>query len=239
MTALIDLPRRKIVRTAGFALAGALCAPALLVANAAEEKKGTPVKVREEVTPPEDLMREHGVLDRVLLVYEAIQRRFADSEDVDPALITNSAEIIRDFINDYHEKSEETYVFPRFEKAGKLNALVATLRQQHDAGRRVTSRILQLAPGTAKDADTRRKLDGAIASFIKMYRPHAAREDTELFPKLKDLVSSNEYDAMAEDFEKMEHQMFGDDGFDKMTDRIARLERAIGINDLDQFTPRI
>jgi hypothetical protein len=70
-----------------------------------------------------------------------------------------------------------------------------------------------------------------------MYRPHAAREDTDLFPKLQELVSAHEYDAMGEQFEKEEHRLFGEDGFEKMADRVAQLERAIGIYDLNQFTP--
>lgn len=41
-----------------------------------------------------------------------------------------------------------------------------------------------------------------------------------------------------EDFEKKEHELFGDDGFEKMVDRVAQLERAVGIYDLNQFTPR-
>ena len=45
------------------------------------------------------------------------------------------------------------------------------------------------------------------------------------------------YDAMAEEFEDKEHALFGDDGFDKMVDRVAKLERAVGIYDLNQYTP--
>jgi hemerythrin-like domain-containing protein len=74
-----------------------------------------------------------------------------------------------------------------------------------------------------------RQLVSAMQAFITIYRPHAAREDTDLFPKLKDVVSPHEYDAMAEDFEKKEHALFGDDGFEKMVDRVAKLEQAIGI----------
>ncbi|WFU38778.1 hypothetical protein QA640_30830 [Bradyrhizobium sp. CB82] len=68
-----------------------------------------------------------------------------------------------------------------------------------------------------------------MQSFIAIYRPHAAREDTDLFPKLKEVVSSNEYDAMAEDFEKQEHQLFGQDGFEKMAARVAQLEQQMVI----------
>src|SRR5207302_4790012 len=42
---------------------------------------------------------------------------------------------------DYHEKLEEDYLFPRFEKAHKLVDLTTVLRAQHQAGRRLTDRI--------------------------------------------------------------------------------------------------
>ncbi|WP_244646325.1 hemerythrin domain-containing protein [Bradyrhizobium campsiandrae] len=183
-------------------------------------------------------MREHGVLDRVLLLYEAGIRKLASNDDLDPALITQSAGIIRDFINNYHEKSEEEHVFPRFRKAGQMTDLVDTLLRQHEAGRKVTDNILKLAPSARSNDDDRKQLVGAMQAFIAMYRPHAAREDTDLFPKLKDVVSSNEYDAMAEDFEKKEHQLFGADGFEQMAARVAQLEQQMGIHDLNQFTPR-
>lgn len=118
-----------------------------------------------------------------------------------------------------------------------MTDLVDVLLRQHEAGRKVTENILKLAPSGRSNADDRKQLVGAMQSFITMYRPHAAREDTDLFPKLKDVVSSHEYDAMAEDFEKKEHELFGEDGFEKMAARVAQLEEQMGIHDLNQFTP--
>lgn len=190
------------------------------------------------VTPPEDLMREHGVLDRVLLIYEAVMRKISANEDFDPAVLTGSAEVVRDFIENYHEKLEENYVFPRFRSAGQMVELVDTLLVQHDAGRRLTAAILQLAVQRPADDDDRHRLTGTMEAFITMYRPHAAREDTDLFPKLRSIVSPNEFDALAEEFERQEQQLFGQDGFERMAVRVAGLEQAIGIHDLRQFTPR-
>lgn len=240
--------KRQLLNAVGLASASlvtGVCAPAILVPQAsARESKGVGKKLKEiatgnkeEVSPPEDLMREHGVLDRVLLCYEAALAKFSANEDFDPALVTQSAEIIRDFINNYHERSEEDYVFPRFRNAGRLTSMVEILLQQHQAGRRITQEILSFAPRARRDDDQRRQLVSKIRSFITMYRPHAAREDTDLFPKLKNLVSSSEYDAMAEVFEKKEHELFGEDGFEKMVDRVARLEQSFGIGDLARFTP--
>jgi hemerythrin-like domain-containing protein len=231
----VDSDRRRLVYAAGLATTG-LVLP-LTPVFAAEQNSGQKDK-DEDVTPPEDLMREHGVLDRVLLIYEAGLRKYANNEDFDPAFIIDSARIVREFIEDYHEKSEEEAVFPRFKKAGTLVGLVDTLLEQHQAGRRVTDVVLREAPNSRDNEGARRQTVAAIQSFITMYRPHAAREDTALFPKLRGLVSEHEYDAMAEDFEKKEHQLFGEDGFEKMVDRVARLEQGIGIFDLRQFTPK-
>ena len=97
-------------------------------------------------------MREHGVLTRLLLIYEACGRKFASNEDFNPVIITTAAETVRDFIENYHEKSEEEAVFPRFKKAGKLVPLVDTLLTQHQAGRRVTRRFFNLPPAAARTA---------------------------------------------------------------------------------------
>jgi hemerythrin-like domain-containing protein len=232
----------QIAGTAGLMTLGGLWTPAAAAERRPAKGKKTNGGSRQEeaeesVTPPEDLMREHGVLDRMLLVYEAAMRKFDAREDFDPAVITRSAQVIQEFIENYHERSEEQQVFPRFVKANQMTDLVAVLLTQHRAGRKVTENILRLAPASRQDGDDRRQLVAAMRSFIVMYRPHAAREDTDLFPKLRSLVSQNEYDSIAEQFERDEKQKFGDDGFEKMVDRVAQIERMIGADDLAKFTP--
>src|SRR5438034_723182 len=111
-----------------------------------------PKKEEEEVSPAEDLMREHGVLKRVLLVYGEAIRRIEANEDLPPETVMDSAKIIRNFIEDYHEELEEDFLFPRFKKAGEL---------------------------------------------------------------------------------------FGKNGFEKMVDKVAGIEKKLGIYDLTQFTPKV
>src|SRR5215472_19246092 len=117
----------------------------------AEQKK----EDEEEVATNEDLMREHGILKRVLLAYDEIVRRIRANQDFPPQAVTDGATIIRKFIEEYHEKLEEDHLFPRFRKAGKLVDLVTVLDAQHQAGRRVTERVLIAASGTLKSADDR------------------------------------------------------------------------------------
>jgi hemerythrin-like domain-containing protein len=72
-----------------------------------------------------------------------------------------------------------------------------------------------------------------------MYNPHEAREDTVLFPAFRKIVSANEYASLGEDFEKKEHELFGEDGFEKMVDKVTNIEKKLGIYELAQFTPKI
>jgi hemerythrin-like domain-containing protein len=71
-----------------------------------------------------------------------------------------------------------------------------------------------------------------------MYAPHEAREDTVLFPAIRQVVSKQEYAALGEDFEKKEHELFGKEGFEGMVDRVAAIEKELGLYDLGQFTPK-
>jgi len=70
-----------------------------------------------------------------------------------------------------------------------------------------------------------------------MYRPHAAREDTVLFPALRSVVPPKEFEAMGDAFEDQEHQLFGKAGFEGVVVQVAKLEETLGIEALDQFTP--
>jgi hemerythrin-like domain-containing protein len=180
------------------------------------------------------------VLKRVLLVYEEGIRRIDAKQELPPDPIKDAAGIIRSFIEDYHEKLEEDYLFPRFERAQKLTDLTSVLRTQHQAGRTLTDRITQLATASSlEDAASASRLREAMRQFNRLYAPHEAREDTVLFPALRSIVSKHEFDALGEDFEKKEHELFGEDGFEKMVDRVASIERTLGIYDLAQFTPKV
>ena len=186
-----------------------------------------------EVTPGEDLMQEHGVLERLLLVYDEAVRRIDRSESFDLAVIANAAGTIQRFVEQYHEQSEEQYVFPRLEAARREIELVSILRRQHQRGREITNEVLRLA----KAGTPTPRLAEAMRAFERMYRPHAAREDTVLFPAFRTVMGGRAYHELGEKFEEEEHKRFGEHGFENTVAEVARLEEALGIADLARFTP--
>ncbi|OFX26244.1 MAG: hemerythrin [Bacteroidetes bacterium GWA2_31_9b] len=194
----------------------------------------------QEVSPSEDLMREHGVLNRILLIYDTCRLHILNNEQFDLAVLKDSAQIIRAFIEDYHEKLEEDFLFPRFEKANKLTDLVQVLRSQHKVGRILTDQIIQFGKmKSITDSNESQKLIKLLNDFNGMYRPHEAREDTILFPAIRKIVSKNEYFALGEEFEEKEHKLFGEDGFNTMVEKVANIEKQLGIYELSLFTPKL
>ena len=236
MSSKVELRRRRFFGTAvvcGFA-------PALpVLADERGKGLGTTAESEAPVPPTEDLMREHGVLRRILLLYEAGSRRLSQGEDMESSVFVQAAETMRDFIHDYHEKLEEDHLFPHFRKAGRMVPLVDVLIEQHAAGRKLTEKILQIAPTARTDSGRRKTMIDAMQASITLYQPHAAREDTDIFPTVRSLVTPSEFDGLGETFEKEEKSRFGADGFEKMVKAVNGIEKRIGTDDLSKYTPKI
>jgi hemerythrin superfamily protein len=75
-----------------------------------------------------------------------------------------------------------------------------------------------------------------MESLVRMYRPHAAREDTVIFPAWKRTMSEKQLDEIGDKFEDIEKQMFGKDGFKDAVRQISDIEKELGMADLTQFT---
>jgi hemerythrin-like domain-containing protein len=200
--------------------------------------RATHKESEEEISAPEDLMREHGMLDRILLVYEEGLRRLRANAEAAADIFHQSAELVRSFVEDYHKHLEEQFIFPQFERRHAETELVTVLGQQHAAGRRVTDVVLRASTPDQFASDTsRQQLRAACEAFIRMYRPHAAREDTVLFRALYRVAGPERVKELGGQFEAEEHRRFGAHGFEHAVDQVAALEQRLGIADLASFTP--
>jgi hemerythrin-like domain-containing protein len=232
MKASTHLPRRRFLA----ASAAFITATPMLVLSGAEKE----INPDEGVTAPEDLMKEHGVLNRCLLIYEEGMRRLQHGTDnIAPEIFSHTAQLIRKFVEEYHEQNEEKFIFPEFERAKKLVPLVETLKTQHRAGREVTAKVLSLSqPDQFRAKENRSKLIEACGAFIRMYRPHEAREDTILFPALRTILKPKQVEELGDRMEEDEKKVLGDEGFEKSVDQVASIEKQLGIYELSQFTPK-
>jgi len=226
-----DMSRREMMAAAA-ALGGAtLLAPVPLI--------GMPEANEPEVTATEDLMREHGVLRRALLVYfQTAPRIRSSASSVDASQLYKTAQLFRDFGENYHERMlEEQHIFPVVRKTpGEAANYVAVLIDQHTRGREVTEYMLAVTKTGKIASANAAPLARALDSFVLMYQNHAAREDTVVFPAWKTHFTNKQLDELSDQFEDIERKMFGKDGFDDAVKKIASIEGALGYADISQFT---
>ena len=128
-----------------------------------------------EVSPNEDLMREHGVLRRLMLVYDEMARRLKTEAAVPSQVLAKANDIIHRFIQEYHERNEETQVFNRFSSAGKMVELVAILYQQHLAGRKIIAAINALNTDSQPAKPVRAPQDRGVADCLQPALPAPRR----------------------------------------------------------------
>ncbi|MGN6058419.1 MAG: hemerythrin domain-containing protein [Sphingomicrobium sp.] len=163
--------RTAFVSIAGVALAGSALALGGCKARRDEDKGKDKGSDEAEVTANEDLMREHGVLRRILIVYrEVAPKLVANAAAVDAAALANAAKLFQAFGERYHEQLlEEQHIFPIVRKTGGAAAgLVDTLLAQHARGREITGYILDRTKtgriGTADAAPMAK----ALTAFSRM-----------------------------------------------------------------------
>ncbi|HTY91404.1 MAG TPA: hemerythrin domain-containing protein [Methanocella sp.] len=192
---------------------------------------------QEESSPMEDLMREHGVIERIFLIYQRILEKSITGQEIDISVINRASHIVDRYISNHHEHNEENYIFPKFREANYIVELVDTLEHQHDVSRELNHQIMDLSSQSAdiSQEDLVRLLD-RCGMFINMYLPHISRENTILFPTFFDIVSNEYIQEVKERMEDEEEQVLGDTGFRGLIGRVSELEKKIGCYELSQYT---
>jgi hemerythrin-like domain-containing protein len=192
-----------------------------------------------EVSATEDLMREHGILRRALLVYkESAAKLKQDPNSIPIDALEKTAQLFRAFGEDYHEKElEETYIFPALKKTMNPASVYAdVLLVQHARGREITDYVLAMTKGDKLPEASVGPFINALETFVRMYEHHAVVEDTIVFPAWKQLVGAKELDEVGVKFEEIEEKIFGEDGFESAVKRMAEIEESIGLANLGMFT---
>jgi len=230
------------VASAGALLLGCRAQPGGTAGSATNDENKPPAPgeaVPVEVTAVEDLMREHGVLRRALLVYQESAVKLREDATALPAdALEKTAQLFRVFGEDYHEKRlEESYIIPLIKKVqGPAAAYGDVLLAQHQRGREITDYLLSASKTDRIATNQVENVAKTLESFVRMYEHHAAIEDTIVFPAWKAATGGEEYEQLSDKFEEIENEMFGSDGFESALKRMEEIEASLGLTRLDMFT---
>jgi hypothetical protein len=122
-------------------------------------------------------------------------------------------------------------------QASQLKPTVSTLLLQHARGRELTQLILAESGSGSLATAAAGRVASAMGAFVRMYEPHEAREDTEVYPAFRTLLKPAEIADLGQRFADLQAEQFGSNGLAAMVGQVAAIEHALGIYDLAQFTP--
>ncbi len=183
----------------------------------------------------ETLMRGHGLLLRALIIYDVIKNRIVKGQETEPSLVLDTAAVIHNYLEGFHEMVEEKYIFAPMENKKVGFAAIQELKVQHGSGFELTHRIANLA----KAGTLKAELAGYLGDFNVMYRHHSAYEDTIIFPSFEAMGTREDLTELAATVAAEEKKVLGHKGFDDFVNQIAHVEKKLGIYELSSSTPKI
>jgi hemerythrin-like domain-containing protein len=172
-----------------------------------------------------------------MLVYERFIKDQKSGEGADLPLINRTAQIAKSCLSDCHERNEERWLFPLFREEGYLAAMVDALEQQHNAGREVTDKIIDLSThGRIKDQTHMNILMTLCRSYVFMHQPHISRENSELFLRLFHIATPGVIDDITGKMARATREAIGEQGFAGPLRRLAEIENSLDIHDIRSYT---
>jgi hemerythrin-like domain-containing protein len=193
-----------------------------------------------QIQAGEDLMQEHGILGRTLLIYEELADLFEHDKPDPQDCLPGATEIIIKYVQGQHERVEELLIFPALTKANALPDLVSVLVTQHKVGHELTNTIKKKTEqGSHKTKQGRLDLANLLKMFSTMFRPHMLREDTVIFPRLHEIMNEAQYEELSTKVQSLESNMVNSTDLGSILRQLEGIEGALGIHNLAKFTAEI
>lgn len=180
----------------------------------------------------EGLMVEHRAIERMLAVLEEVARRLASGEAVQPRLLRQALDFIRNFADRCHHAKEEGSLFPRLEERGmpRGGGPIGVMLAEHEQGREYVQAMagavdaLERGDGGAGGLFARNAL-----GYVDLLREHILKEDKVLFPMADDLLGEDDQRELAQRFERVETEVMGPGVHERYHRLLDDLEREVGL----------
>ena len=161
-------------------------------------------------TPTEQLRQDHEL---VLMVGEAIEREIADigkTGRVHRERVAQMVDFAQNFTDGCHHSKEERVLFPTLEErdaaaGGPVNVMLS----EHEVGREAIRAIDAALPDVDESEAARTAVAGNLALYAHLLRLHINKENQVLFPLAERILSDQEQEMLAAEFERIEEEETG------------------------------
>lgn len=169
--------------------------------------------------PLQKLVEEHKLIKRFIGLIAGPREQISRSEDLNPNLLLECLDFIRNYADKYHHMKEEDILFKKLDP--NLDIIKAML-EDHIAGRNHIKQILQAIE--KKDKQT---IIEHLEGYKELLTQHIKKEDEILYPWIDRGLSIAEVGRLYSEFNEKDSSL-GDDFVKKYTDFVERLEKTLG-----------
>lgn len=158
------------------------------------------------------LMDEHRVVERVLASLDRAASALERGVDVRPGFFTDAVRFARGFADGCHHRKEEGVLFEAMARRGMPWDVgpIAAMRSDHEEGRRFI-RALEAAARRLEEGDAaaRGEVVANARGYARLLQQHIQKEDGVLFPLADQVIPPEARAAVADGFERLEHEETG------------------------------
>jgi hemerythrin-like domain-containing protein len=160
-------------------------------------------------SPVRQLADDHEYVLLVVGAMDAEADRIEETGEVDAERVADMVDFARNFTDGDHHTKEEHLLFPLLEeRSPAAGGTVSVLLSEHQAARACVRAVEAAMPdATGEDREAAAAARAVIVENLRLYAYllplHIGKEDTVLFKLTEDLLSDQEQELLAREFEDL------------------------------------
>jgi hemerythrin-like domain-containing protein len=157
------------------------------------------------------LMREHRLIERMVGLINAEQRRLTDGVQMTPGFIELAVDFFRTYADRTHHGKEEDILFKQLavkKMSPELKNVMDELVHEHITARKTVGRLVEAGKnyhsGDMKALET---IKAVLKELTALYPAHIEKEDKRFFYPILEYFTKEEQDAMLQEFWEFDRNM--------------------------------
>jgi hemerythrin-like domain-containing protein len=173
----------------------------------------------------EELLQDHVFIRRLQLVIEKCYTLLYEGKDVPFEDLVKIADIIEQFVDNFHHSKEEKSYFPETENKDRYSEEIRKFVIEHELGRRIANRVKIHLEEFLEGKDAREPLARYLKAYSVFILDHTSKED-QFFNDVmeKRSLSEKEEKDLKKEFERMRHECMRKSG--NLVEVLKQLENA-------------
>ncbi|HEU4605875.1 MAG TPA: hemerythrin domain-containing protein [Nitrososphaera sp.] len=173
----------------------------------------------------EELLQDHVFIRRLQLVIEKCYTLLYEGKDVPFGDLVKIADMIEQFVDNFHHGKEEKSYFPETENKDRYSEEIRKFVIEHELGRRIANRVRIHLEEFLQGKDAREPLARYLKAYSVFILDHTSKED-RFFNDVREKrsLSEKEEKDLKKEFERMRHECMSKSG--NLVEVLKQLENA-------------